>query len=180
MTLFRDRYRIESARKPHWDYSLPGGYFLTICTKDKKHHFGRILADVMNLSLIGSYAAACWREIPVHHPGVTTDEFIVMPNHVHGIIVISGPERLPEMHKREAIRRAQALSTVYPKSGSLGAVVGSFKAAVTYWCRTQEFEFDWQPRFHDRIIRGRNSLNAVRQYIRDNPANWHKDEFFAA
>jgi putative transposase len=180
MTLFRDTYRIESARKRHWDYSSPGCYFVTICTKGKKVHFGRVLDGAVKLSSIGHYAAACWREIPVHHPGVTIDEFIIMPNHIHGIVIISGPERLPELHKRGEIRRTQELSAVHPKSGSLGAVVGSFKVAVTYWCRTQKFAFDWQARFHDRIIRGKNSLKAVREYIRDNPANWHKDEFFVA
>lgn len=180
MTLFRQTYRIESARKPHWDYSWPGWYFVTTCTKDMKIRFGKVLDGSVNLSSIGAYAAACWREIPVHHPGVTIDEFIVMPNHIHGIIVISGPERLPALPRRGEIKRTMELSAVHPKSGSLGAIVGSFKAAVTYWCRTQNFEFDWQPRFHDRIIRGKNSLKNIREYIRENPANWHKDDLYVA
>ena len=180
MTLFQDKYRIESARKRNWDYSAPGSYFVTICTEDRKTHFGKITDDSMNLSAVGAYATACWQEIATHHPKVEIDEFIVMPNHVHGIIVITGPERLPELRRREKIRRTMELSAVHPKSGSLGAVVGSFKSAVSYWCRTQNLEFEWQARFHDRIIRGKNSLQAVREYIRDNPANWHKDELFVA
>jgi putative transposase len=178
MTLFRTKYRIESARKPYWDYSSPGWYFVTICTKDRKTHFGRVMDGSMNLSDIGAYATACWQEIPAHHSRTNIDEFIVMPNHVHGIIVIVGPERLPELRKRGETRGVPELSSVHPKTGSLGAVVGSFKAAVSYWCRTQEVEFGWQARFHDRIIRGRNSLKAVREYIRENPANWQRDELF--
>jgi REP element-mobilizing transposase RayT len=180
MTLFRDTYRVESARKPHWDYTLPGWYFVTICTRNRRIHFGRIIGGSMNLSTVGAYAAACWQEIPSHHPDVTLDEFIVMPNHVHGIVVIGGPERLPELRRREKIKRTQALSSVHPAAGSLGAIVGSFKAAVTYWCRSHNQEFAWQARFHDRIIRGKNSLQAVRQYIRDNPMNWERDTLYVA
>jgi putative transposase len=180
MTLFRDQYRIESARKPYWDYSLPGWYFVTICTKDRKIYFGRVVDSSVSLSAIGVRATSFWQEIPRHHVNVDIDEFIVMPNHVHGIIVISGPERLPELRRRGEIRRTMALSSVHPKAGSLGAVVGSFKSAVTRWCREQSVRFAWQPRFHDRIIRGKNSLKAVREYIRENPANWHRDELFVA
>jgi len=178
MTLFRDKYRVESSRMPHWDYSWPGWYFVTICTQDRKPHFGRITDGSMNLSAMGVHAAACWQEIPTHHPRVEIDEFIVMPNHVHGIIVITGSERLPELRKRGEIRRVQKLSQVHPKGSSLASVVGAFKSVVTYRCRTENREFGWQTRFHDRIIRGKNSLQAVREYIRDNPINWHKDPFF--
>jgi putative transposase len=178
MTLFREKYRVESARKPYWDYTLPAWYFVTICTRNRRIHFGRVANGTVHLSPAGMYVAACWQEIPTHHPNVTIDEFIVMPNHVHGIVVIGGPERLPELRKRENIRRVLALSSVHPKTGSLGAIVGSFKASVTYWCGTHNLKFGWQPRFHDRIIRGKNSLQAVREYIRANPMNWEKDTLF--
>jgi len=180
MTLFRKKYRVESARKKDWDYSLPGRYFVTICTKNKRQYFGRMIQEIMDLSLVGKYAAKCWEEIPTHHTNVGIDDFIVMPNHIHGIIVISGPERLPKLRMRGEIRRIPALSEIHPTAGSLGAVVGSFKSAVTYWCKTESRDFAWHSRFHDRIIRGKNSLKAVREYIRDNPRNWHKDTLFVA
>ncbi len=164
MTLFRNKYRIESARKRDWDYTSGGWYFVTICTKD--------------LSDIGNHASGCWNEIPSHHPDVNIDEFIVMPNHVHGIIVLSGPEHLPRLRRSNEIRRIAEFSSVHPKTGSLGAVIGSFKSAVTRWCRSQELPFGWQARFHDRIIRGRNSLEAIREYIQDNLKNWRKDSEF--
>lgn len=168
MTLFREKYRIESARKPYWDYTLPGWYFVTICTDEKKPYFGRIMNAVMDFSKTGEYADACWREIPEHHQHIEIDEFVVMPNHVHGIVVIGGPDRLPEMTKREKFKRVAELNAVRPKANSLGAVVGSFKSAVTRWCGEEALQFDWQPRFHDRIIRGKNSLMAIREYIRNN------------
>jgi putative transposase len=180
MTLFRDTYRIESARKPYWDYSCRGWYFVTICTKNRRPIFGKVIDDAVDLSAIGRHTTVCWQEIPEHHPNVEIDEFIVMPNHVHGIIVLTGLERLPALRRCGQIKQIAELSAVHPQPGSLGAVIGSFKAAVSYWCRTQGHEFGWQPRFHDRIIRGKNSLKAVREYIRDNPANWRKDTLFVA
>ena len=180
MTLFRKKYRIESARKPGWDYTLPGSYFVTICTLGKKLYFGRVENAIVNLSPIGEYADACWREVPQHHEHIDIDEFVVMPNHIHAIVIIGGPERLPELRKREKFKRVAELNGVRPKANSLGAVVGSFKSVVTQWCEAQRMEFEWQPKFHDRIIRGKNSLKAVREYIRDNPANWCKDKFYVA
>lgn len=178
MTLFRNKYRVESARKPHWDYTLPGWYFVTICTQNRRPYFGRVIQEAMILSALGDYAFECWKEIPAHHKNVSIDEFVVMPNHVHGIIMIGGPDRPPQLHRRGEIRRLPGLSEVHPRPGSLGAVVGSFKSAVSRWCRSQQLVFAWEARFHDRIIRGRNSLKAVREYIRDNPKNWHKDSEF--
>jgi putative transposase len=178
MTLFREKYRIESARKPGWDYTLPGSYFVTICTHEKKPYFGRVSNATVDLSPIGKYADACWKEAPQHHKRIDIDDFVVMPNHMHAIVIIGGPERLPEMRKREKFKRVAELDGVRPKANSLGAVVGSFKSAVTQWCEAQHVEFGWQPRFHDRIIRGKNSLKAIREYIRNNPANWEKDVFY--
>jgi putative transposase len=90
MTLFRNKYRIETTRLRDWNYAARGWYFVTICIENKRGYFGRIIDAQQYLSALGEYAEACWREIPSHHKNVTLDEFIVMPNHVHGIIVIDG------------------------------------------------------------------------------------------
>ena len=180
MTLFREKYRIESARKPGWDYTLPGSYFVTICTQGRKPYFGRVANATVDLSPIGEYVDACWKEVPQHHQHIEIDDFVVMPNHMHAIVIIGGPERLPELRRREKFKRVAELNGVRPKANSLGSVVGSFKSAVTQWCEAQQMEFEWQPRFHDRIIRGENSLKAVREYIRNNPTNWRKDTFYVA
>jgi REP element-mobilizing transposase RayT len=89
MELFRKEFRIPSARLAEYDYNQPGFYFVTICTKDKKFYFGKIVDYEMVLNDIGKMAQKFWLEIPEHFPHVQLDEFIIMPNHVHGIIYIT-------------------------------------------------------------------------------------------
>lgn len=91
MTKYAGKYRIESARKSNWDYGSNAPYFVTICTKNREHFFGEIVNNEMNLSEIGIAANNCWLSIPEHFPFVELAEFIVMPNHVHGIIIINKP-----------------------------------------------------------------------------------------
>lgn len=87
--LFRNKYRVSSTRLQTHDYSSNGYYFLTICTKNRENYFGEIVNNKMQLSKIGKTAKKFWREIPKHFPFVKLDEFVVMPNHVHGIIIIN-------------------------------------------------------------------------------------------
>jgi len=171
MTLFKNQYRVETARKPGWDYSLPAWYFVTICTQDKTPYFGRVIDEQVDLFMVGEQAERCWREIPDHYENVVLDEFVVMPNHLHGILVI--PRDPVRKHDSGGVEGESK-----QVSGSLASIVGSFKSAVTRWCSQEQMEFDWQPRFHDRIIRDEKSLAAIRAYIRDNPMNWGKDPDF--
>jgi len=85
---FRDKFRIPSTRLPNWDYSGNGYYFVTICTKDKEEYFGEIINNKINLTEIGLITNKYWLEIPNHFPFAELDEFIIMPNHVHGILII--------------------------------------------------------------------------------------------
>jgi putative transposase len=89
MALFKNKYRIESTRLKGWDYRSAGYYFVTICTQNRVHYFGEVAKGDMRLSIVGEIAARFWTEIPSHHTQVELDEFVVMPNHVHGIIVIA-------------------------------------------------------------------------------------------
>ena len=86
--LFKNKYRIRSTRLQNWDYSSNGNYFITICTKNRHHYFGKIIDGKMQLSDIGIIAERYWNEIPNHFSCVILDEFIIMPNHIHGILVI--------------------------------------------------------------------------------------------
>jgi putative transposase len=88
MTLYKNRYRVESTRLAHWDYSSPAWYFVAICTKDRRAYFGDVIDGAISLSAIGLIVADEWRKTPVIRPYVDLDEFVVMPNHVHGIVVI--------------------------------------------------------------------------------------------
>lgn len=88
---FQNKYRIPSARLQNWDYGSNALYFVTICTAHRECYFGKIVNGKMILSEIGNIANQFWFEIPIHFPFVVLDEFVVMPNHVHGIIVINKP-----------------------------------------------------------------------------------------
>src|SRR5258708_8469112 len=118
MALFGNKYRIETTRLRDWNYAGSGWYFVTICVESKRCDFGKVIDAKQNPSPLGEYAEACWREIPSHHKNVTLDEFIVMPNHVHGIIVIDGPECMPPLRRRSERRPVLPLPAVSPKASS--------------------------------------------------------------
>ncbi|WP_396174147.1 transposase [Flavobacterium sp.] len=86
---FQNKYRIPSARLQNWDYSSNGAYFITICTQNREHYFGEIKDAAMQLSTIGQLAEQYWKEIPNHFPFVELENFVVMPNHIHGILIIN-------------------------------------------------------------------------------------------
>jgi putative transposase len=210
MTLFKNKYRIESIRLRGWDYANAGLYFVTICTKNSECCLGEITGLEMHLAPIGDIAQQFWLEIPGRSRGqIGIDAFVVMPNHVHGIIVINAEG---DASRRDVARggdvacnvstecnipstnvptenvsvddgatwnlpQSAAMSKISPKAGSLGAIVRSYKSAVTRWCgmNNQPF-FDWQERHFDEIIRDEQSLDRIRKYIADNPVNWDKDQ----
>mgnify|MGYP000985317095 FL=1 len=84
---FQNKYRIPSVRAPWWDYGANAAYFITICTRNREHYFGKMIQNTMHLTEIGKQAEMCWNAIPEHFPFVILDEFVVMPNHIHGILV---------------------------------------------------------------------------------------------
>jgi putative transposase len=178
MTLFRNKYRIESTRKRGWDYSSPGYYFVTICTLGKEKSFGDIHDDVVQLSRAGIIADQQWKEIPGHYTTVSLDEFEVMPNHVHGIIILENPSKPAELRRAEDIPPLPPLPQRSPKALSLSAVVRSYKGGMTRSCSAKGINFSWQPGFHDHIVRGPKALAAIREYIRNNPVNWKFDSLF--
>jgi putative transposase len=90
---FQNKYRIPSVRLQYWDYGSNAAYFITICTAERKHFFGDIKNQQMHLSPIGAIADVLWQEIKHHSTNVTLGEFVVMPNHVHGVLIIQQPEQ---------------------------------------------------------------------------------------
>lgn len=153
---------------------------MTICTAQRRCFFGRITGDVLNPTGIGEEVSRQWREIPKHYLHVRLDEFVVMPNHLHGIVVIEGRHRFSPPRENDLDSfRAPVDRRLRP--ASLGSIVGTFKAGFTAWCRKNAYaDFGWQPRFHDRIIRSNPALAGIREYIRTNPLNWVEDEFYVA
>jgi len=173
----------KSIRLKGWDYSNPGLYFITICTKNRIHHFGEIRDGIMGLSVPGCLAWHYWREIPDHHPNVVLDEFIVMPNHLHSIVVIEyqetdsqpvGPLHATAVQNVDSVHKM--MSNISPDVGSLSTIIRSYKSAITGWCNANGHEyFAWQSRFYDHIIRNEASLNRIREYIATNPLRWQMD-----
>ncbi len=174
--LFKNRYRIETARLPGRDYTR-GSYLITICTKNRECHFGFIRHGIMCLSWIGSIVADEWQKTAVIRPNVRLDAWVVMPNHVHMIVGIRPTERVGVTRVVETPWHGVSTTAGTGwKSGCLGAIIGQFKIACTKRIRTHgNTSFAWQPRFHDRIIRHDADLPKIRAYIVRNPAMWERD-----
>ena len=175
-----NRPQRRSPRKAGFDYTTPGAYFVTICSHNRRHIFGHIASNQMVLSSVGQIAQDRWAALPDHHPQVKLDQFVIMPNHVHGIIWLH-----IEPDTNLSIRTApvQSVATVSTEKaevapGSLGAVVRSYKASVTRIVNQQESGERtkiWQGRYHDSIIRTERALHAIRRYIVENPCRWMLD-----
>ena len=166
-----DKHHRRSIRLHDYDYSQDGAYGVTICTSNRELFFEN--------SRIAAIAEQCWLKIPVHFPKVELDEWILMPNHLHGIILITNDVRRGVQLNALASRDPNKVqSAISPHSGTLGVIIRTFKGAVTTQCRTQGYiEFAWQRLFYDRIIRDEPHLNRVRQYIIDNPGKWTEDQY---
>ena len=170
---FKGRYRIPSARRPDWNYSSDGAYFVTIYTKNRINYFGRLLNASMQLSEIGKIAYNNWIQIPRHSPYAIIDEFVIMPDHIHGIIfIITTVETLHATSLQERILNYQRMSEISPKPGSLPTIMRSYKSAVTKQARKININFSWQPRYHDRVIRNWDEYQLIKNYILDNPENY--------
>lgn len=154
--------RRKNIRAEFHNYS-GGEYFITICTRDKEHYFGRIKDGKMFFSEMGRYAYEAMSTLSTHYSYVEVPLFVVMPNHVHAVIVI-----------RE---RADAPGCIPTVRTALGVVVGGYKQSVTRYARRNNIDFGWQGRYHDHIIRGVNDGNKIADYIENNVVRWDTDCF---
>jgi putative transposase len=161
-----------SIRLKGYDYSLAGAYFVTVCSWGKGCIFGEIADGEIHLNEYGEIVMKCWNGIQDHLPHVETDEFIIMPNRVHGIVFMVGA------------RHAVPLQTIgeqfaKPVSGSLPTIIRSFKSAVTRSSnifRNTPGTPVWQRNYYEHIIRNDKELQTIREYIRYNPLKWDEDE----
>jgi putative transposase len=165
MEKFKNRYRVASSRLSSWNYGWNASYFVTVCTKNRECYFGKIENDTMKLSDLGKVAVLCWKCIPDHFPFVRLGPWIVMPNHIHGIIAID---------KNESI--AVITNKFGPQERNLSSIIRGFKIGVTKAARKLDLNFAWQPRFHDHIVRNQESFDYISEYIKNNPRNWDKDK----
>lgn len=192
MEKFKGKYRIPSARAPFWNYGWNGLYFVTICTKDMHHYFGKVENGTMQFSKIGEIALNNWNLIASEFTFIKLREFVVMPNHVHGILEIDhgvngepiGNQLAPQ-NGNTPRNHAQALNGRGGITGSmnpmlhknLSRVIRWYKGAVTYDARIYNPSFRWQSRYHDHIIKNQEGLERISKYILENPQNWDSDKF---
>ena len=116
---FRNKYRIPSTRLPHWDYAGSSAYFVTICTRNREYYFGRIVNGTMLLSPIGKLADECWQDIPNHTRNVELDAFMVMPNHVHGIIILNDTDDDKNVEPRHALSLHPQMAAISPDASQI-------------------------------------------------------------
>ena len=161
-------YRIPTSRAVWGDYSV-GMFFVTICTAGHIHYFGEIVGGEMRMSDLGRYAAECWININVHFPHVESPLFVIMPNHVHGILVLR--QQIGSCGRDDARNRYGG------QSRNLASVIRGYKSVVTAFAKANAMDFAWQPRYYDHIIRNVNEMNSISNYIQNNIAKWDADEY---
>ncbi len=191
MTLFRNKYRMESARLKDWDYAGAGWYFVTICTRERECVLGDVIDGEVRLSPVGEIVADEWQRTPLIRPNVMLDAWVVMPNHLHGIIVlqyaavetprrgVSGPDGVIETRawgEGKTPRRGVSTGSRL-KSNSLGSIIGQFKSVATKRIRAAGYpSFQWQERFYDHIVRDERVTDKIREYVAGNAAKWQDDK----
>jgi len=167
-----EKHQRKSIRLKEYNYSQPGEYFVTICTQGHKYTFGKIVDGEMHLNERGNVVKECWKKIPEHFPNAVLDEYIIMPNHIHGILVLN-----EQVGTRHAVSLPERFRKPVP--GSLSTIVRSFKSAVTKRINEMHLTGDtqfWQPRYYDRIIRNEKELQKIRDYIANNVITWAFDK----
>lgn len=213
-SLFNNKYRIAPARMQNWDYASDAAYFITICTAQREHFFGEIKNKKMHLSHVGVLADVFWHEIKNHAKNIQLDAFVVMPNHIHGILILNnnhitavetGYALSPNTHSSEITETGYALSPTHSSEmtetrhalslqgyqtpgqkrfrnqgkNTISSIIGSYKSAVTRHARRLGYDFGWQSRFHDHIIRSDESYTNIVKYIESNVSNWKDDRFYS-
>jgi putative transposase len=165
-----ERHHRRSLRLKDFDYAQHGVYFITICTHRRQCLLGSAINGAVRLNRHGEIADMCWRAIPRHFPHVGLDEFVIMPNHIHGIITVGARHAVPLRSRIERFRK--------PVGGSIPTIVRSFKSAVTK--RINEYHSTpglpvWQRNYYEHVIRNEDTLDRIREYILNNPVRWAFD-----
>jgi len=178
-----------SIRLPHYDYSTPGSYFITICTHDHECIFGEIKKLKMELNAIGQIVQQKWQDLSHRFPTVKIDIFVVMPNHTHVIITLVGAPlagALQPDHEHPVLKPAaevtsqRATARVAP---TLGEIVGAFKSLCIHHCLQRlkqqmpgiQLGKLWQRNYHEHVIRNQNDYDRIAEYIQNNPQQWDMD-----
>ena len=171
-----EKHHRRSIRLKGYDYSLAGTYFVTICVKERKCVFGDVQNSNVVLSPIGEIVYQCWNEIPNNFNSVKLYVFIVMPNHLHGIVVMTNDCRGVQLNAPTR-NASNFYGLISPKQKTLSVIIRTFKAAVTTLCRKNNYHFfELQRNYYEHIVRNEDELNRIREYIINNPLQWQFDK----
>jgi putative transposase len=157
-------------RLKNYDYSQDGAYFITICAHNRECIFGKINGGIMIKNKLGVIVYNEWKKSAEIRKEIILDEFIVMPNHLHGVVFISRDGRPPA---------APTLVHIGIQKKSIGSLVGGFKSTVTKQINQIDGTYSrpiWQRNYYEHIIRNETMLSKIREYIINNPLNWDKDK----
>lgn len=177
--IFVERADGPRKRKPlrlkEYDYTQTGAYFITICTKNREHIFGEIVGGAVRENVFGEIVKSCWQYLPNHYSAIELDEFVVMPNHVHGIIMI-----LPDDNDAAPVGAGlrPAPTTTTTKRYSLSEIVRAFKSFSARQINELRKTIGipvWQRNYYEHIIRNERALNRIREYIQNNPLQLEMD-----
>ncbi len=164
-----DIHHRQSTRIRTYDYSQYGAYFITIATANRESIFGEVCSGNMSLNISGDKVAAEWRALPSRFRGVILDEFIIMPNHIHGILIIDCADGNDEN---------QGAASGAPTLGAIIRCLKSRSAIAVNKTYDRSGVPVWQRNYWDRVIRNESELQALRVYIQNNPQQWHADLLF--
>lgn len=196
-----EQFHRRTLRLKDFDYSQAGAYFVTICTKNHQCLFGEIQQREMQLNAIGRVVSAQWQQLTYRFPDLELGEWVVMPNHIHGILIITGRGEacngrgeaslkiknvdaalfLPDassLQSESVIADASPLRPTGTTPGSVGAIIQNFKSVVSRKLSTQNEKRKgsvWQRNYYEHVIRNEGEFNAISDYIITNPQNWEKD-----
>jgi putative transposase len=180
-----DKHHRRSIRLKEYDYAQAGAYFITICVQGRECVLGEVVNGEMRLTDWGRVVQYEWEQLPQRFPNVQCDAFVVMPNHAHGIVVITDDGRgtagrAPTASRAPTTSRAPTAEQFgKPVPGSLPTIVRSFKSAVTKRIndtRDTPGAVFWQRNYWEHVIRNDADLARIREYIQNNPARWMDDQ----
>ena len=174
MVTARPQRQRRSIRLPSYDYGHPGSYFVTVCTNQRLFLLGEVVGGEVNLSPYGAVVMNCGHDFVNHYAHVELDAFVVMPNHIHGIIVLTDVDRRTDV----GAGLKPAPTTARDRSYGLPEIVRAFKTFSSRRineARATPGESVWQRNYYERVIRDEAELDRARQYIVGNPANWSSD-----
>ena len=174
-----EKHHRRSIRLKGYNYSQAGCYYLTVVTQNRECLFGDVVDGKMVLNGAGRVAQTCWLEIPNHFPNVHLDAFIIMPNHIHGIIFIINDEmgKSVGVQNFEPLQRSNQNKYQQIIPHSIGSIIRGFKIGVTKWFRhNTDIYTVWQRNYWEHVIRDEKELNHIQEYTINNPLKWDFDD----